>query len=195
MIATHFDCLPPHLQKESKIQTEADCCRFKDLAETAELISDRAHRGLAETLVEADQPAENLLAVRVQLLQLVLDERRVLRRAPLDQALSKHDQPVDALGVQSDLLPEALRRQQVVSFFNLVTLVAGVRACAASLRTHVELLDLVVDVALGKVLHVCELQVQLGQPHQHAVSGAFKLLPLAGEKLTKTWRERYTSYH
>lgn len=98
---------------ESKIQIEAECCRFKDLAETAELIYDGAHRGLAETLVEADQPAENLLAVRVQLLQLVLDERRVLRRAPLDQALSKHDQPVDALRVQGDLLPEALRRRQV----------------------------------------------------------------------------------
>lgn len=60
----------------------------------------------------------------------------------------------------------------------------------AWLQTHVELLDLVVDVALRKMLHVCELQVQLGQPHQHAVPGAFKLLPLAGEILPKTWRER-----
>lgn len=62
--------------------------------------------------MEADQSAENLLAVGVQLLQLVLDERRVLRRALLDQALAKHDQPVHALGVESDLLLEALQRQQ-----------------------------------------------------------------------------------
>lgn len=62
--------------------------------------------------MEADQSAENLLAVRVQLFQLLLDERRVLRRALLDQALSKDDQPVDAFGVQGDLLLEALQRQQ-----------------------------------------------------------------------------------
>lgn len=72
-----------------------------------------AHRRLAETLVEADQPAENLLAVGVQLLQLLLDERRVQRRALLDQALSEDDEPVDAFGVQGDLLLEALRRQQL----------------------------------------------------------------------------------
>lgn len=84
--------------------------------------------------MEADQSAENLLAVRVQLLQLVLDERRVLRRALLDQALSKHDQPVDALGVQRDLLPEALRRQQLVSLYGPITLVGGqgLPSCADS---------------------------------------------------------------
>lgn len=38
-----------------------------------------AHRGLAETLVKADQSAENLLAVRVQLLQLVLYQCCILR--------------------------------------------------------------------------------------------------------------------
>lgn len=38
-----------------------------------------AHRRLAEALVEADQPAENLLAVRVQLLQLFLYQGCVLR--------------------------------------------------------------------------------------------------------------------
>ncbi len=39
------------------------------------------------------------------------------------------------------------------------------------------------DVALWKVFNVGELQVQLGQPHQHALPGAFKLLPLAGKIL------------
>lgn len=38
-----------------------------------------AHRGLTQTLVEADQPAENLLAVRVKLLQLILYQSRILR--------------------------------------------------------------------------------------------------------------------
>lgn len=38
-----------------------------------------AHRGLAEALVEADQSAENLLAVGVQLFQLVLYQCCILR--------------------------------------------------------------------------------------------------------------------
>lgn len=38
-----------------------------------------AHRRLAEALVEADQSTENLLAVRVQLLQLVLYQCCILR--------------------------------------------------------------------------------------------------------------------
>lgn len=67
-----------------------------------------AHRRLAEALVEADQSAEDLLAVRVQLLQLLLDQHRVLRRAPLDQALAEHDEPVDTLRVQGDFLLETL---------------------------------------------------------------------------------------
>lgn len=48
-----------------------------------------SHWGLAEALVEADQSAENLLAVGVQLLQLVFNQRRILRGAFLDQTLSK----------------------------------------------------------------------------------------------------------
>lgn len=71
-----------------------------------------AHRGLAEALVEADQSAENLLAVGVQLFQLVLYQRGVLWRAPLDQTLSKHDQAVDPLRVQGDLLLETLDGQR-----------------------------------------------------------------------------------
>lgn len=38
-----------------------------------------ADRGLAEALVEAHQSAENLLAVGVQFLQLILYQRRILR--------------------------------------------------------------------------------------------------------------------
>lgn len=49
--------------------------------------------------------------------------------------------------------------------------------------THIELLDLVVDVALGEVLHVGELQVQFGEPHLHVLPGALELLPPAGEVL------------
>lgn len=55
---------------------------------------------------------------------------------------------------------------------------------------HVELLNLVMDVALGEMLHVGELQVQLSQPHQHALSGALKLLPLAGKVLGDKWKHR-----
>lgn len=39
------------------------------------------------------------------------------------------------------------------------------------------------DVTLGEVLHVGELQVQFGEPHLHVLPGALKLLPLAGEVL------------
>lgn len=74
-------------------------------------LAGNTHRGLAEALVETDQPAENLLAVGMQLLQLVLYQSCVLRRAPLDQTLSKHDQAVDALGVQRDLFLETLQDQ------------------------------------------------------------------------------------
>lgn len=76
---------------------------------------DPAHRRLAEALVEADQSAEDLLAVRVQLLQLVLDQSGVLRRALLDQTLSKHYQSVNALCVQGDLLLETLWKQKTQS--------------------------------------------------------------------------------
>lgn len=50
------------------------------------------------------------------------------------------------------------------------------------------------DVALGKVFHVGELQVQLGQPHQHVLSGTFKLLPLAGEMLVGVERKIHFTY-
>ncbi len=70
-----------------------------------------AHRGLAETLVEADQSAENLLAVGVQLLKLILYQCCILRWALLDQTFSKHYQPVNALGVQGDLLLETLQEE------------------------------------------------------------------------------------
>lgn len=38
-----------------------------------------AHHMPAQALVETDQPAENLLAVRMELLQLVLNQLRILR--------------------------------------------------------------------------------------------------------------------
>lgn len=62
-----------------------------------------------QPLVEAGDAAEHLLTVRVQLLQLVLDQRRVQRSALLDQVLAKHDQSVDLVGVEGDLLLEALQ--------------------------------------------------------------------------------------
>lgn len=46
-----------------------------------------------------------------------------------------------------------------------------------------ELLDLGLDVALGEVLDVGQLEVHLSQPHQDAVAGRLKLLPLADEVL------------
>lgn len=70
-----------------------------------------AHRGLAEALVEADQSAENFLAVGVQLLQLVLYQCSILRGALLDQTLSKHNQPINPLSVQGDLLLETLQER------------------------------------------------------------------------------------
>lgn len=58
--------------------------------------------------MEACDSAEHLLAVRVQLLQLVLDEHGVQRGALLDQLLSEHDQRIDFIRVQRDLLLERL---------------------------------------------------------------------------------------
>lgn len=46
-----------------------------------------------------------------------------------------------------------------------------------------ELFDLGLDVTLGEVLDVGELQVHLSQPHQNAVSDRLKLLALADEVL------------
>ena len=63
---------------------------------------------VGEALVEPGGAAEHLLAVGVQLHQLVLDVRRVRRAAALDQRLAEHDERVDAVGVQGDLLLEAL---------------------------------------------------------------------------------------
>ena len=52
-----------------------------------------------------------------------------------------------------------------------------------AVAAYPQLLDLGVDVALGEVLDVGELQVHLRQPHQDAVLGRLKLLPLADEVL------------
>lgn len=69
-----------------------------------------------------------------------------------------------------------------------------VSVLAVTVWPHVELLNLVMDVALGKVFDVGELQVQLSQPHEHVLSGALKLLPLAGEILRETWRNYMDLY-
>lgn len=71
--------------------------------------TDRA--SVDEAVVEASHSAEHLLAVGVQLLQLVLDQRSVQRSALLDQVLPEHDQGVDLVGVQGDFLLEALQRR------------------------------------------------------------------------------------
>lgn len=62
-----------------------------------------------EALVEAGHPPKHLLAVGVQLLQLVLDQNRIQRRTLLDQVLPEHDQSVDLLGVEGDFLLEGLQ--------------------------------------------------------------------------------------
>lgn len=66
--------------------------------------------------------------------------------------------------------------------------------CAVSLWAHIELLYLVMDVALWEMFHVGELQVQFSQPHQHVLSGALKLLPLAGEVLRDRRRQTWMHY-
>lgn len=59
-------------------------------------------------MVETGDSAEHFLAVGVQLLQLVLDQNSVQRRTLLDQFLSEHNQTIDLIGVQCDLLLESL---------------------------------------------------------------------------------------
>lgn len=49
--------------------------------------------------VEAGDPAEHLLAVPVQLLQLVLDEHGIQGLTLLNQLLPKHDELVDLVGI------------------------------------------------------------------------------------------------
>lgn len=58
--------------------------------------------------MEACNSAEHFLAITVQLLQLVLDQHGVQWAALLDQFLSKHNQRIDLIRVQHDLLLEHL---------------------------------------------------------------------------------------
>ena len=69
-----------------------------------------------QAVVEARHPAEHLLAVGVQLLQLVLDQHGVQRSTLLDQVLPEHDERVDLVGVQGDLLLEALQAEGNTQF-------------------------------------------------------------------------------
>lgn len=71
--------------------------------------TDRA--SVHKAVVEASHSAKDLLAVGVQLLQLVLNQRSVQRGTLLDQVLPEHDQGVDFVGVQGDFLLEALQRK------------------------------------------------------------------------------------
>lgn len=48
---------------------------------------------------------------------------------------------------------------------------------------HLELLYFSLNITLGKMLNVSELQIHLCQPHQDAVPCSLKLLPLANEML------------
>lgn len=50
---------------------------------------------------------------------------------------------------------------------------------------YVELAHLVFGVALGEMLHVGQLQIHLGQPHQDALPRALKFFPLVGEMLQR----------
>lgn len=52
-------------------------------------------------------------------------------------------------------------------------------------QAYVQLAHLVVGIALGEVLHVGQLQVHLCEPHQNALPGPLKFLPLIGEMLQK----------
>lgn len=69
-------------------------------------VTDRA--SVDQAVVEASDSTKHFLAVGVQLLQLVLDQRCVQRSALLDQVLPKDDQSVNLVGVQGDFLLEAL---------------------------------------------------------------------------------------
>lgn len=51
--------------------------------------------------------------------------------------------------------------------------------------SHPELFNLGLNITLREVLYVGQLEVHLRQPHQDAVSGRLKLLPLADEVLNE----------
>lgn len=71
-----------------------------------------------KAVVEASHSAKDFLAVRVQLLQLVLNQCGVQRGTLLDQVLPEHDQGINLIGVQGDFLLEALQRKTGEFMFN-----------------------------------------------------------------------------
>lgn len=77
--------------------------------------TDRPH---VEAMVEACDSAEHLLAVREQLLQLILNQHGIQWGALLDQFLSEHDQRIDLICVQRDLLLERLQDTGTHMSFN-----------------------------------------------------------------------------
>lgn len=60
--------------------------------------------------MEASHSAKHLLAVGVELLQLILNKHSVQRSTLLDQVLPKYDQGIDLVGVQGNLLLKTLQR-------------------------------------------------------------------------------------
>lgn len=65
--------------------------------------------------MEASHPAKHLLAVGMKLLQLVLNQHSIQRSALLDQILPKNYQGIDFVGVEGDLLLEALQKNDLDS--------------------------------------------------------------------------------
>lgn len=67
------------------------------------------HRQPCEFLVVSVHPSEHLLAVSLQLLQLLLDDGGVQRLTLLDQSVTLSEHQLDLPSVQVDLLLEGLR--------------------------------------------------------------------------------------
>ncbi|KAF3845086.1 hypothetical protein F7725_008249 [Dissostichus mawsoni] len=177
------------LKKEKyKEKPETPICKNKSIkvyCDCVPVLTDRA--AVHQAVVEAGHPAEHLLAVRVQLLQLVLHQHGVQRGALLDQVLPEHNQSVDLVGVQSDFLLEALNikgEKKTIWSLRKPGLKKRWRCALCNCQqeqTYVELPHLVLDVALGEMLHVGELQVHLCEPDQDPLPSPLKVLSLRGE--------------
>lgn len=70
------------------------------------------YRQPRELLVVSVDSAEHLLAVSLQVLQLLLDDGRVQRFTLVDQSLALPEDQLDLACVQRDLLLEGLRREE-----------------------------------------------------------------------------------
>jgi len=61
--------------------------------------------------MEASHPSKHLLAVGVELFQLILNQHSIKGSTLLNQVLPKHNQSINLVGVKGDLLLEALQRK------------------------------------------------------------------------------------